>query len=409
MKSGKFGFLKHYRRIRIEGTNLCELINKCIKNEIELKNLHWKNNIESTVELPGEEFSRFRKLAGHSCRIYVIKEGGAVPVFRSFKANLLTVAGAFLLGALIFYQSLFIAEIRIEGYRSIDEASIREVLAEAGLYEGVRKPGDYNDVKNAIYENFEKITWVSIYENGRMVKVNIAEAGNTEEAEVEETSPVDIVAERSGIIERVIPLKGNAKVQKGDYVNKGDVLISGRYKYQSTDYSKGDDFLVMYSHAEGQVLAKVPKRLTYYIEKNKREKTPEGKWIPGVSIRAGDLKIDTADAFNRFEASVRYEKRVVNIVKPLPVDIRLVKINQVALTEKRQSPDKIRKVVEAAVRQYARENLGKDEKILDMDVDYTESQGLIKADVLLELLEDIGSEKPVKIKKEEKKSKETTP
>ena len=180
MKSKKFGFLKHYRKIRVEGTNLISLINKCIKNEIDLRNLRWKNNIESTVEIKGEDFTSFKKLAGHSSRISVVQEGGAVPFFRCVRENIPAVAGAFLLGALIFYQSLFVAEIRIDGYSTIDEESLRQTLADAGLYEGARKSDDYSDVKAALYENHRSISWVSVYEKGRLIDISIAEADNDE-------------------------------------------------------------------------------------------------------------------------------------------------------------------------------------------------------------------------------------
>lgn len=400
MKSGKFGFLRHYRKIKVEGTNLSSLINKCIQNDIDLRNLIWKNQIESRVEIKGEDFERFTKLAGHSSKISVLKEGGAVPLFGSIKANILTIAGAFLLGALIFYQSLFVAEIRIDGYRSIDEASIRQTLAEAGLYEGVKKKEDYTDVKAALYKNYDNITWVSIFEKGRLIEVSVAEAQNAEDSGRIDTEPASIVAERSGMIEKVIPLKGNARVQQGDYVNKGDVLISGRYKYQSTDYSKGDGFFYMYSHAEGKAFAKVPEYITYYLEKNRRVLIPTGNFIPGIYIRVGDVEVDTAEAMCRYEVSERKDKKLISLIRPLPFEIRLVKINEVLIEETHREIGKIRKTLDAAVRQYAKDNLEKDEKVLSMSVDYSESENLIKADVMLELFMDIGEEK--KIKKIEK-------
>ena len=40
--------------------------------------------------------------------------------------------------------------------------------------------------------------------------------------------------------------------------------------------------------------------------------------------------------------------------------------------------------------------------IRDRNIDYSESQGVIKADVLLEVLEEIGAEKIIKVKEEEK-------
>ena len=406
MKSGRFGFLKHYRKIRIEGTNLTGLVNKCIKNDIELRCLNWKNHIESDVEIKGEDFDRLRKLAGHSNKISVLKEGGAVPLFGSIRANILTIAGAFLIGALIFYQSLFVAEIRIDGYRSIDEASIRQTLADAGLYEGVRKKEDYGDAKAALYDAYDKITWVSIFEKGRLIKVTVAEAENLDDKVEIRTDPVNIVAERSGMIEKVIPLRGNASVQKGDYVNKGDVLISGRYKYQSSDYSKGDDFFYLYSHAEGQAYAKVPEHITYYFEKNVRKLNSTGRFIPGIYARIGDIEIDTAEFMNRYEVSERKEITLAEAARLLPFEIRLVKVDETSIEEEHISLARIRKTVDAAVRQYAKDNLEKGEEILNRSVDYSESEGLIKADVMLELLKDIGVEKKIKKVEQTEKSKE---
>ena len=406
MKSGRFGFLKHYRKIRIEGTNLTGLVNKCIKNDIELRCLNWKNHIESDVEIKGEDFDRLRKLAGHSNKISVLKEGGAVPLFGSIRANILTIAGAFLIGALIFYQSLFVAEIRIDGYRSIDEASIRQTLADAGLYEGVRKKEDYGDAKAALYDAYDKITWVSIFEKGRLIKVTVAEAENLDDKVEIRTDPVNIVAERSGMIEKVIPLRGNASVQKGDYVNKGDVLISGRYKYQSSDYSKGDDFFYLYSHAEGQAYAKVPEHITYYFEKNVRKLNSTGRFIPGIYARIGDIEIDTAEFMNRYEVSERKEITLAEAARLLPFEIRLVKVDETSIEEEHISLARIRKTVDAAVRQYAKDNLEKGEEILNMSVDYSENEGLIKADVMLELLKDIGVEKKIKKVEQTEKSKE---
>lgn len=394
--------MHHYRKIRIEGTDLNNIVNKCIKNDIPLRNLKWKGKLESTAEVRGDDFDGLKKTAGHSYKITVLKEGGAVSLFKSMKANIAAFTGAFLLGALIFYQSLFVAEIRIDGYRSISEESLRQVIAEAGLYEGVRKPENYDDVKKAVYGSFKDITWVSVYENGRLIEIEVAEASDSKAAEKAEKAPVDIVASRSGMVEKILPLQGNACVQKGDYVNKGDVLISGSFEYQSTDYSQGDDVKTLYSHATGQVFAKAPLQLTYYLEKNERIKEYTGHFIPGIYIRFGDLECDTAAGLNGYEASVREEKKLLDIVKPLPVKLSLVNIREVDIRERHRDMKKVQRVVEAAIRQYERDDLDDGEEIVSQSIDYSESAGIIRANVLLEILEDIGEEKAIKVKKDKK-------
>ena len=157
----KFGFLKHYRKIKIEGVDPKKILNKCLKHKITLEDLRWKNDITYTVRLQGEDYKRLKQLAGHNCKLTVLKEGGAIPLLQRVKRNIAAVAGAFLLGTLLFYQSMFIAEIQVDGYRSLDEAEIRETLQDAGVFEGARKQGDYGEAKELLYSTYDALTWVS--------------------------------------------------------------------------------------------------------------------------------------------------------------------------------------------------------------------------------------------------------
>ena len=406
MKSKKFGFLKHYRKIKIEGFNLNALLNKCIEEGIVLKNLRWNSKLESTAEVKAEDYGRLGKAAGYSYKMSVEKEGGMIPFFGKIKANIVTVTGAFLLGAFIFYQGMFVAEVRVSGYESISEESIRSTLENAGLYEGVKKPDNYNDAKAALYREHDKITWVSIYEDGRLIKVQISEASDAEDAVPADDTPVNIVAEKSGIIESVQPLQGNADVQKGDYVSEGDVLINGAFEYQSSDYSRGDEVFTMYSHAKGSVYARVPKQLTYYFEKNERKKEPTGRWMAGLYLKVGNMSFDTVSAFCRYEASVRNEKTLVDLVKPVPLTVELVKIDEVKVTEKRTDSRTLNEVTEAALRQYKKENLGEGKSLVNNEIEYSDTANMIKANVFIETIEEIGIEKVIKVKKTDKNNEE---
>ena len=59
---------------------------------------------------------------------------------------------------------------------------------------------------------------------GSYVRVSIVE-GDLEDAE-QDTAIHDVVAAKSGYVERVIARDGHALVKSGDYVQKGQVLIS---------------------------------------------------------------------------------------------------------------------------------------------------------------------------------------
>ena len=236
--------------------------------------------------------------------------------------------------------------------------------------------------------------------------MDLAEGGSpAKEPKATKLEPVDIVASRSGLIQQMLPLQGNAKVQKGDYVNKGDLLISGRYKYRSTDYSRGDEEFIQYQHAQGRVLARVPCRLEYYFEKKERQKTETGNYFTGIAIRLGDFSFDSTEGWGGYEASVRKEHKLFDFVRPLPFSLRLVTVKEVSLSEKERTPESLQKTEEAALRDYEKKSLKDGERILSQEVTYSDQEGLIKADALLEVEKDIGVEKKIDVKKEEKAKK----
>ena len=400
MKSKRFGFLRHSRKMKIEGTDNAGFFNRCIRNGIALRNIRWHSPLESYFESEGGDKERIRKAAGNSYRLTVVDERGMVPVLRYIRKNIVTVAGAFLLGALIFYQSMFVTEIRIDGYGSIPEAEIRSALSEAGVREGMKKQGEYSDARQLLYSRFATLSWVSFHERGRMLEVSVAESGDDfiEKKRTSDKRPVDIIASKSGIIEKVDPLNGSARVKKGDYVNKGSVVISGKYRYQSSDYSRGDKFFTMYSHAEGSVLARVPEHLTLYYDKYDRKKQTTSRSYFGIMVKAGDRQFDTGLHGMRYRASVKEKHKVVDIVKPVPFSVYTYVVHEVELTEYPADMDKINRHAEASAREHFRRELSGSERVTDMSIEYTESAGLIRAYVFAEVIEEIGVEKVLKVK-----------
>ena len=83
----------------------------------------------------------------------------------------------------------------------------------------------------------------------------------------------------------------------------------------------------------------------------------------------------------------------------------MLTVREVKLEDADKDYSSIEKVVEAALRQYEKDNLETGESIISKSVDYSESTGLIKASVMIEVLEDIGAEKEIDIEKEKKDEK----
>ena len=109
---------------------------------------------------------------------------------------------------------------------------------------------------------------MGIERQGSYVRVSIVE-GDLEDAE-QDTAIHDVVAAKSGYVERVIVRDGHALVKSGDYVQKGQVLISCFVPLQNTTYDKSRDTAARVADAGGIVEAKVIYRL--------RAEFPSGKY-----------------------------------------------------------------------------------------------------------------------------------
>ena len=117
-----------------------------------------------------------------------------------------------------------------------------------------------------IYDTFPEVVWLKIGYDGRKVVLTISEGEVSEKAkEMPENYYCNIVAAESGYIDSIETYRGIALVQKGDYVEKGQVLILGCVPANSTSFSE-DAPKEYYVRSKGIVNALVPCRFTYSYE-----------------------------------------------------------------------------------------------------------------------------------------------
>jgi similar to stage IV sporulation protein len=298
-----------------------------------------------------------------------------------------------------------VGKLEITGFTGLDETEIRQTLRDGGLYEGARIKDDFSKARQLLYENYDRITWVSFYREGRLIRVNlgltdsdILTADDENEDKTAGDAPVNVVASRSGYIKEIQPLVGYAQVEEGDYVSEGDVVISGEFQYQSTDYSKGDKTFVKYSHASGKVTATVPEVVTYYFEKNQIITRETGRGVYGFKVKLGDLEFDTTEflrKFTSYEYSERNETELVRGSSNFIGGISWVTIKEVTVEKAEQDEGRLRDVVDAALRQYEKEELGEGEEIESRSVEFAAEGDTIVATVFMEVLREIGREEAI--------------
>lgn len=390
-------FLENSVRIRVEGFEHQKLLSECIKNDIPMRDIHPESDVEMTLTIMEADLQEFSRLARNRYKITVLKEYGYKPAARKLFGNKSTIAGLVIFALILFYQSTFVSEIRVYGYEKYTEAQIRESLKEAGLYEGCSKSVDLEKVKLHLYRELDNIAWIGVKYIGNLAEVTIVE-GVVTPIPVDKSKPCHIVADKEGFVDKIIAREGVVAAMPGTYVKPGDVLISGIVPIKSTAYGTPEASLTeRYVHAAGEAYVKVPYRMVFYQEKYEYEKKQTGRNLYGVRLELGDFKLNTAKLLYDYSNSVYTEKTLFRFIRPIPVMLGIVRIDEVEVIRRERAPEAVAKEANRQVRQAIREKIPEKSQILNKSLKFYSGENIIGVAVMLETLEKIGTEKEIVI------------
>lgn len=349
-------------RVKAEGLDPQRFLTDCMKAGIPLRRIRRRSDTELSMELPGIHRKALQRAAGNTWRITVQKETGVVPALKRMIKNPAGILGILLLAGTLWYKTLFVSEIRISGYETLTEEFLRETLAEAGFMEGCKKNADLNKLKLALYQSSDRITWVGIHYKGSLAQVEIAEStsgaakigpsgsgslaefGTPEPGTPDGSSlgPAHVIAKKDGYISRVLPLEGEETVAAGDFVKKGDLLITGVIPVTDSTYET-DRPLERYVRAEGQVYAVIPYRFTGTLPRYAPEPLTEGNHA----------------------AKTTY-------------------------TLRERTPKELESLAEMQIRRFIKENVPETAEIRKKDLNFVQEENIIEVNVLIQAEEEIG-------------------
>ena len=372
--------LNFYRcrlQLRIEGFKADKLLNMAFRKGIFMRRICVLSETEITVWIAAGDLKKLKKLAKSLYKITVLQEKGPECELKKISRQPFVLLGIALAAAVIFARSLLISTVIVDGYKAIPEESLRKCLSESGIYEGAWRPDiEWEKARKTLYDTFPEITWVKLVYDGTAVYLDIAEtddlrdtsrtdadgdAEDTDDAEDtgKKITYTDLVAEKSGYVESVQPLWGEARVEAGDYVKKGQILIGGCIPIEPTTFEEGDA-KEYYVKAQGEVWARVPYRLNFAQERYKEN--------------ARGLQDENAEEFAEESAKGGENEKIIIENK----------------TER--TPEEIKAKAEQQIRLWAKENLPENAEILNKSLNFTPKENIIEIGVTLEVRREITKE-----------------
>ena len=176
-KCSELNFYRYRLLVRIEGFKIERLLQQALDRGITLRSLRMLSDTCAEGWIAAEDLKALRKLAKSLYRIRVMDGRGPEQRLRQAAAKPVAVIGTILATAIVIVQSLFISEIRVDGYRAIPEEELVRCLAEAGVSPGVFRPSvDWQKAEEALDRTFPQLSWIQLVYDGRVVYLNVSES-----------------------------------------------------------------------------------------------------------------------------------------------------------------------------------------------------------------------------------------
>ncbi len=261
------------KQVKIEVTgSINRFINKCISNKIYLSNISYIDNNKITCIINLDDYKKIKRLNYYS-KIKIVSYVGINKLKEMIKNNIFYIIIFILAFILIDIITSYIVDIEVIHSSS----SIRKLIYKELDNNNVKKYSfaySFNELdkiqKNILNNNKEKLEWISITKDGMKYIIRC------EERKIKEINKErgyrNIVAKKDAYITKIISTKGVNLVRSGEYVKKGDVLISGEIKlYEEV---KGDTLATgyVYGNVWYNVQLSIPK------EENKKEYTGKSRF-----------------------------------------------------------------------------------------------------------------------------------
>ena len=215
-------------RIRVEAPFPERIFNLLSSNAMPFWDVKRHSPTAFSCTLARKDYRRLRQLGERlDCELRVERRRGAPYLAKEFRRRLtltLSLAAAVTVLAL---GSFCVWDFEIEGETPVSDEEILRSLQKYGVGIGALSGNiDSEVLRNHILLDLPELSWITVNVRGFRAYVQVRPRTPKPEI-VDEKTPVNIIARRSGVVQKIEALGGEAVVLPGSTVSEGDLLISG--------------------------------------------------------------------------------------------------------------------------------------------------------------------------------------
>lgn len=392
-------YLKGYIELDITGDSTERFLNLCRNKQIYLRSLK-PQEMGYRCYLDLSSFRKLKPLLKKTgTKVRIIGKYGLPFFFHRYRKRKTFLLGLILSFEILYFLSLHVWMIQIEGNIEITTETILEYLQEENIHTGMSKKEVLCDeIVKKIRKEYDQITWASASLDGSRLLVRIKEGIPLESAtKKSDTKACDLVAESSGVIVKMITRSGIPMVSEGDIVEKGALLVSGSVPVLN---DAKEVIGYQYKMADADIIACVEERyqdsLSLFYEKaidtgKKRHLfylRTKNRWFTfGITPKKYDKKIKTTK-----ESNLKLYKDDF-----LSIAYGISEIREYETQNTRYTKEELKQKLSIRYQAYIneKEEAGMTVKDSDVTIKITDNQAI--AEGKLKIWQDIGEQMPLKI------------
>lgn len=375
-------------KVRVSGKNPSLFVRKLINQNVDILELNEINykTIELIVYL--NDYETLLKLKS-IYKIKIVCYYGISKFKRIIKKNIVFIISIIISFAILYCLSNFIFKIEVIH----NDSKIRNLMMTELEENGIKKytfKKSYNDIqtiKEKILNKYkDKLEWIEIEQSGTLVKVRVEERKITNP--VKEPDIRNVVAKKSAIIKNIVAEDGEIVKEENQFVNKGDVVISGEIKL--------NDEVKNYVAAKGKVYGEVWYKVNISMPLVYNEINYTGKKRKVYVFKFLNNRIELFN-FKKFKDKKIKEK---TIFQNLLLPIKFVKEDQkeVVKINKKYSEEEAINAATKLAKKKIENNLNEKEYVISQkDLKVTLKNSKIELEVFFAVCEDITSYKKIEL------------
>ncbi|WP_374721694.1 sporulation protein YqfD [Peribacillus tepidiphilus] len=241
MKNQWTNFFTGYVKVKAYGIGIERLLNAMVRNGILVWHIKRVGKEALLFHMRIQDVRKLRVIMRKSdCKITFLERKGAPFLLKRLLKNSGFLAGMFAFLACLFVLSNMVWGIEIKGAKPETEYRIKKELDHMGVKIGKIQffLDGVETIQRKLSERIDEITWVGVELKGTTYHFEVVE--KKEPKQEAAVGKQHLVANKKAVIRKIFVEKGQAVVGVNDYVQKGQLLVSGIYGKGEKVSAKGE-------------------------------------------------------------------------------------------------------------------------------------------------------------------------